>query len=1396
MLQPGKEYIFFLAAEIQFHKMTDAADTMTIFSSYRNQRWITMEYDSLAITNRIVDEMLIYFNIQIVEDIDDLQNKKESGWVYERIVQMNIVKIERDILHGPCFGHRGVPANKNKPSYKIHPHAYPSLRNSVRLPDPYIPAAFLSHPNICVPMAIVLKLEHMKMGGTGRLSNFISLKRISSALNNLRYRELQTPENDFMINKKDFSKFEDINEGFNDSLIQQYPFLQLYQGFAINMYKFLGKESQHKGDTARITTTLLSKHWNKSSFLQIDLLESVNVLTPPVKDHVLTILDYPSLITHRKDNRYGYACRACQRLFIHLTKFQIHISQFCNPKPTTPRRPKNFILHRAFIKDKTTRKKKRHTLSFGVRQYFKSFQSLVFGSMDFECTSKPISSGFFKEKTPSTTRLYQKPFAFSLSYTTPYNLALPDTLKDVTMKFFDDRYTTLDEFYLTLLKILRQNVVDVNKFIFNTITQDKGPPNLASVSQKDREAYLKADCCSFCRRRFNTKVVSKKNKQVVYTVRKVKHHNHFITIPNLAKKGFTENNEENNHEVLVLCSSCNVATYQDGFLTRNDLKIGMHNGMKYDFIFLCDMISRVGHTQFSQIDENGRVVQLPLVKGDPDILCKDKNTILSLSLRFNCSRMATCPFHSSTGQTSRVKKKPWRSCPYEKRISFFDSALMITASLDNMLQDVRSIHQGKKDLRLVFPRTHHFITQQLGYQEEVFSSLLCKKIPQPFEKIDSLKYALDMKTIPPISHFFSHLRGDGLTGNPSVSRQDYQNFTEIWGKIQAKSYFDVLALYAGADATILSDCLNFYYGYIFSISGLSPLEFVTCASLSWQAALFNSKSPYNENKPLKIHVPGRRVAEIYTAGLKGGYAFVNANYCEFRHLEVNQTNSVPTNMIKQVSFEDINGLYASLLKQKISIGNYVIYSKHENKQQFDKLSQHLLSMDVEFFSKQLHEKNHLFFFVVIMSYDNDALLAPQNVDLSFFPFYDKITLDMLSDHQRTRAERLKRDPGKESYQLVSYLKKNLKVSDYMDNIMYMMGFHNGVIKKVLKIVRSTAFPVFRNWLSRLETEKKRNVSPILNKLYKQMGNNICGKTHQRLDHRVKCKLCLSKTSFEQYTNSEGFYEFTYLNENACLVTFDHLTIVSKNLPAISSRTYSSAKTFMWRLYHSLAARFYYFGRYGIRILMSDTDSYAVALFTEKCNYMLDEMERAKQAGLSSLPLSSYTSRFIANAYLKTMAPFLDFSCINNNSHIFQTFMAHNPSLQETCSTLAKCRRSQSFFIKSEINNKQMEMFLAASVKMYMLVDKDFSPAVIKAKGLKRGLIRQVISTSDFIDVAKHEKPSKVVQQYNLKRLHGTIFLHSVKRRALTLFTSKRIMDPAHFSPGSHFGYPLHFKPFL
>lgn len=1007
---------------------------------------------------------------------------------------MSVVKLERDIMLGPSFGHRGAP--NSCITYKIQPRLHQCLWRNIIIPNEkrLTPQAFASDKNLCVPLAVILKLDSTQHPHKHKITK----TNISLALSSLRYQELRTKENNFKILRSDFRKFEELNTPFHPQLLQLYPFLRVYSGFALNSYRCTHVLDNGK---ARFINTQLSQHWNNSQFFQIDLLESDIVLSPPVTDHVIPIKNWSRFASHHtKVGNYTNACRSCFRLFKKdkQASYKTHILKRCTSKATDQRLPRNHIIHRAFIKNKRTGERRRHVVAFHPKNYHSTFQTLVYGTMDFEATSKKAIPGLLDPKTPSSTIMFQKPFAVSLCYVTPYNIPLPQNLTDIVIKFFDERDTTLNEFYLSILLTLRQNVKDINKFIIDTLSTDKGPPNLSSLNDKDRIAYLEAQNCSFCNIKFGTKLPSKKDSRFFYTVKKTRHHDHFIQIPNLAKRGFRPNLDDDDlhalddekHKVIVLCSNCNLSTRQDGFLPRTSLRILLHNGGKYDFCFVSDMLARVGHAKFSQIDENGQVLETPLIKGMPDILCKDKNNIITIKTRFNCDQRISCPYHSSA---ARLNNNKYKQCPNEKEIVFSDSAMMMTTSVDAMLQDVNKIHEGKKDPRLVFPRTYHFITRQMKYGEEVFHSVLNKKIPQPFEMIDSLQYALDMKQPPPLSHFFSNLKGDNITGKPSVSAEDYSNFKDIWHKINAQSYFDLLKLYSGADSTILADVLSFYYGYIYAVSGLDAIQFPTSASFSLQSALFNSKSPYNNNKRLKLQVPSKKIAKIYALGLRGGYAFVNANLCEFRHLETEQTNSVPPEFIKQVSFEDLNGLYSSLLRQRIIIGHYLLYSKRHNRKDFDMLSQRLLDMDIDFFANQMLENNFVYFFVVVLSYDDDALFAKQNIDLSFFPFYESVSLDQLSTHQRERAGRLKRDPASEGAKLVSYLKRDLRTADFVENIIYQMAIHHASVGRIIKIVRAKAYPVFNPWISRLEEEKRHNVSPILNRLWKSFGNNVCGK---------------------------------------------------------------------------------------------------------------------------------------------------------------------------------------------------------------------------------------------------------------------------------------------------------------
>ena len=356
---------------------------------------------------------------------------------------MSVVKLERDIMLGPSFGHHGVA--DPRVTYKLQPHLHRHVTSVIIPDDRHLTRALLHDRNLCVPLAIILKLERTQHPQT-HIKLAHKKKSICLALSFLRYQELRTEQNNFKILQSDYNKLESINTPFDPQLLQLYPFLRFYSGFAINSYRLVSKGACKR---TRFTNTHLSQNWNNSQFFQIDLLESDGVLTPPVTDHVLTIGNWPRFVSHRDNGRYTNACRSCLRLYPHQKQaiYQKHILKHCTSKATDQRRPRNHIIHRAFLGKKTrTGEKIRNVVAFNPKNYRSTFQTLLYGTMDFEATSKKAAPGLIDEKAPSSTIMFQKPFAVSLCYTTPYNIPLPQNLADTVVKFFDERETTLNDF--------------------------------------------------------------------------------------------------------------------------------------------------------------------------------------------------------------------------------------------------------------------------------------------------------------------------------------------------------------------------------------------------------------------------------------------------------------------------------------------------------------------------------------------------------------------------------------------------------------------------------------------------------------------------------------------------------------------------------------------------------------------------------------------------------------------------------------------------------------------------------------------------------------------------------------------------------------------------------------
>ena len=241
---------------------------------------------------------------------------------------------------------------------------------------------------------------------------------------------------------------------------------------------------------------------------------------------------------------------------------------------------------------------------------------------------------------------------------------------------------------------------------------------------------------------------------------------------------------------------------------------------------------------------------------------------------------------------------------------------------------------------------------------------------------------------------------------------------------------------------------------------------------------------------------------------------------------------------------------------------------------------------------------------------------------------------------------------------------------------------------------------------------------------------------------------------------------------------------------------SRSKLYMWRAYFTFASRLSLLGGYQTRVLFSDTDSWALSASRAKTAMELKEQEGFLKDGLKVAPMTSLLSRNMASAYLRTFAPYLDFSSITQFSHIYKCLIEPNPDLVTAHASLADTRKSAQFFFKDELHNQFMSAFFSSSPKQYAIVNKRNEPEIMRVKGVRRNLTKKCVGVDDFIHVTRDNLVSKSVQQYSLKRVHDTIFLVHGRKRVLSCFTAKRLFACNTFLPDGAFGYPLHLKKYL
>ena len=161
-----------------------------------------------------------------------------------------------------------------------------------------------------------------------------------------------------------------------------------------------------------------------------------------------------------------------------------------------------------------------------------------------------------------------------------------------------------------------------------------------------------------------------------------------------------------------------------------------------------------------------------------------------------------------------------------------------------------------------------------------------------------------------------------------------------------------------------------------------------------------------------------------------------------------------------------------------------------------------------------------------------------------------------------------------------------------------------------------------------------------------------------LQNYSKIKITTGLDELMRTVENINFLEIRPLNANSCLVISDGIVVKKhSNIPSVSARVYSNSKLLMWHVWFQLAARMSYFsGNGACRLILTDTDSIYQSVERDRSLIEQHEIMSLQKTGTQVSYFDTLHARRFVEAYLKSVAHFLDFSSITKVDHtiVFQS----------------------------------------------------------------------------------------------------------------------------------------------
>ena len=505
-----------------------------------------------------------------------------------------------------------------------------------------------------------------------------------------------------------------------------------------------------------------------------------------------------------------------------------------------------------------------------------------------------------------------------------------------------------------------------------------------------------------------------------------------------------------------------------------------HNSKSYDAAFLLRALIQYGAAETIRYTyPDGVSLSLPLLEGTPNIVFKSENEPISITFKFKCPfRRCVCAIPRRVREQTRIDGIKAESCPFQRRVRFLDSCLITQSSLSGMIEDLHRV-AASTDLSTkdAFPHTYRYAMTQ-GFSEEQFLAIARGKFHMPYEICSSAAVMRDIKRPPTPDRFASVLRGTtGLTA------MQMQEFNEIWRVLDIQNLFELQKYYVACDTNHLADTLTYHLNELHRITGLWPSHFITLASQALSSALYNCNDPQNPAQKIFLPFLSSEIYQKFEQALIGGYS-VNSAYFSYFNAGFAEKDGQLSDTITSASLVDFNGLYPSALQTELPYRDFVLLQKEDNSAQFRYISEQLKKMNIAFFVEMATREKKSFLFEVVLDYNFEDSLG-SSIDLGVFPYFKKVNNQELTQDQQDVLSGLSRNCDREPAKLVSAHRQKHHVTDFVDNIAYLVYLHSCRITEVLSIVSFRTAPFLRDYVQQLQDERSRSSSAILARIIKK-----------------------------------------------------------------------------------------------------------------------------------------------------------------------------------------------------------------------------------------------------------------------------------------------------------------------